>query len=53
MKKVKSSQFLFLIILLTAVISSSSNLLMAQWTQTNGPEGGEARCFTAIDTILL
>ena len=29
------------IIVLIAVISSSSNQLMAQWVQTGGPEGGE------------
>ena len=28
------------ILVLMAVISSGSNQLMAQWIQTNGPEGG-------------
>jgi ligand-binding sensor domain-containing protein len=41
------------ILLSMVVICFISNLLNAQWVQTNGPEGGEAKCFTSIDTILF
>jgi ligand-binding sensor domain-containing protein len=42
-----------LILLMTAIISSCSNLLIAQWIQTNGPEGGETCCFASIDSRLF
>ena len=39
--------------LLLVVLLSSSNQLMAQWVQTNGPEGGEISCIASIDTSLF
>jgi hypothetical protein len=44
---------LFRILVLMAAVSSGSSSVRAQWIQTNGPEGGEAKCFTSIDTILF
>ena len=39
--------------LLTTILFFSSNLLVAQWIQTNGPQGGEVKCLASIDTILF
>ncbi len=41
------------ILVLMIAISSISNQLMAQWIQTNGPEGGGVHCFTVIGTNLF
>jgi photosystem II stability/assembly factor-like uncharacterized protein len=41
------------LMLLTGIISFSTNQLMAQWLQTNGPRGGEAFCLSSIDTLLF
>jgi ligand-binding sensor domain-containing protein len=41
------------LVLLIAVIFFSSNHLAAQWRQTNGPQGGEVKCLTSIDSIFF
>jgi photosystem II stability/assembly factor-like uncharacterized protein len=41
------------ILVLSVVISSGSNQLMAQWVQTSGPEGGRISGFANIDTNLF
>ncbi|NQU88762.1 MAG: hypothetical protein HQ541_23715 [Mariniphaga sp.] len=40
------------ILVLMAVISSSSNFLMAQWIQS-GPDNGTVNCLASIDNILF
>ena len=41
------------ILLLMALVSFGSSHLMAQWIQTNGPEGGGVGCFAVSDTNLF
>jgi photosystem II stability/assembly factor-like uncharacterized protein len=35
------------------LLCCGNNHLMAQWVQTNGPEGGNAMCLASIDTMLF
>jgi photosystem II stability/assembly factor-like uncharacterized protein len=42
-----------MILLLMAVILSGSNQLLAQWIQTNGPQGAGINCFANIGTNLF
>jgi photosystem II stability/assembly factor-like uncharacterized protein len=41
------------ILVLIAAISSGSKQLMAQWVQTNGPEGGHINCFAVSGTNIF
>jgi photosystem II stability/assembly factor-like uncharacterized protein len=41
------------ILVLIAFIFPGTNHLMAQWVQTDGPEGGNVFCLTSIDTMLF
>jgi ligand-binding sensor domain-containing protein len=41
------------IMLLIFLLCCGKNQLMAQWVQTDGPEGGNAMCLTSIDTMLF
>jgi ligand-binding sensor domain-containing protein len=49
----KQMKSLLMILLLIAAISTGSNHLMAQWVQTNGPEGGSATSFAVSGTNLF
>jgi hypothetical protein len=40
-------------LVLIAFIFTGTNHLMAQWVQTDGPEGGNVFCLTSIDTMLF
>ncbi len=42
-----------LLVLLTTIVPFSANRLVAQWVQTNGPEGGEIKCIACCDTMLF
>ena len=37
----------------TTILLFNSNYLAGQWIQTNGPQGGEVKCLTSIDSILF
>ena len=52
-KKITSFNFLNLLFFCSILFLSGSHLLMGQWNQTNGPQGGNTYDIVSVDNVLF